>query len=149
MRTIILFIINLLVGVWCGLHSANAAPLPGMPVADVHSKSAAEEVGWRQQWYRGYVSSALRILPACLYLLSSTASRLLRTCLSGAPLLPTLWLLPALLRCVLIGHNAAAGTGDLLTASESPRRHMIINARGASSGATDVVKETANEVRGA
>jgi len=26
---------------------------------------------------------------------------------------------------------------------------MIINARGASSGATDVVKETANEVRGA
>jgi hypothetical protein len=45
MRTIILFIINLLVGVWCGLHSANAAPLPGMPVADVHSKSAAEEVG--------------------------------------------------------------------------------------------------------
>jgi len=73
MRTIILFIINLLVGVWCGLHSANAAPLPGMPVADVHSKSAAEEVGWRQQWYRGYVSSALRILPACLYLLSSSA----------------------------------------------------------------------------
>jgi len=66
MRTIILFIINLLIGVWCGLHSANAAPLPGMPVADVHSKSAAEEVGWRQQWYRGYVSSALRILPACL-----------------------------------------------------------------------------------
>jgi hypothetical protein len=54
MRTIILFIINLLVGVWCGLHSANAAPLPGMPVADVHSKSAAEEVGWRRRWYRGY-----------------------------------------------------------------------------------------------
>src|SRR4029078_5869593 len=103
MRTIILFIINLLVGVWCGLHSANAAPLPGMPVADVHSKSAAEEVGGRHQWSRGYVSSALRILPACLSLLSSTASRLLRTCLSGVPLLPTLWIFPACLRPVVRG----------------------------------------------
>ena len=115
-----------------------------MPVADVHSKSAAEEVGWRRRWYRGYAYP----VPYAYYL--PAASRLLRTCLSGAPLLPTLWLLPALLRSVLIGHNAAAGTGDLLlTASASPRRQMIINARGASSGATDVVKETANEVRGA
>ena len=101
MRTIILFIINLLIGVWCGLHSANAAPLPGMPVADVHSKSAAEEVGWRQQWYRGYAYP----VPYAYYL--PAASRLLRTCLSGVPLLP-----------------------------------------GASSGATDVVNGTANEVRG-
>jgi hypothetical protein len=48
------------------------------------------------------VSSALRILPACLYLLSSSASRLLRACLSGVPLLPALRLLPTLLRSLLI-----------------------------------------------
>jgi hypothetical protein len=48
------------------------------------------------------VSSALRILPACLYLLSSSASRLLRACLSRVPLLPALRLLPTLLRSLLI-----------------------------------------------
>jgi len=47
------------------------------------------------------VSSALRILPACLYLLSSSAPRLLRPCLSGVPLLSPLRLLQALLRTLL------------------------------------------------
>jgi hypothetical protein len=47
------------------------------------------------------VSSALRILSACLYLLSSCAACLLRAGLSDVSVLSALSLLPALLRSLL------------------------------------------------
>jgi hypothetical protein len=130
MRTIVLFIITMVAGVSCiGPETAKALPLSAVAVADPQSKSARRR-GWLATTLvsRPCLSSALRILPARLYLLSSTASRLLRACLSGVPLLSALRLLQALLRSVLTertDHRLRLKliTGDLSACMRRRERH--------------------------
>src|SRR5262249_33294977 len=130
MRSIVLFIITMVAGASCiGPETAKALPLSGGSCC-CPSVKIRRRRGWLATTLvsRLCLSSALRILPSCLYLLSSSAPYLLRACLSGVPLLSALRLLQALLRSVLTErtdhrHRLKLITGDLSACMRRREHH--------------------------